>query len=240
MFNPFFTVFILFCYLFLLKRPLRRSPSTINFGLCKTLLCLLIYYWIITVEVLSELMIAICVPNVEPISVGFFFFWSMKIKPMIFYPFLLNMWEIGVHFDRLCWKKKLTLLQRNSCKWSSMIAAHVFACVTEHASPPPVSIRARSTFHCTGGHMRMLKFTVNAESFIRQSRRKIRRCTIKGCRVRSVHPQGGGGRKFQGWHKHGPSSVWRICRCICNQNPWNPVINVAAMFFFFFPPSHMG
>lgn len=81
--------------------------------------------------------------------------------------------------------------------WSSMIAAHVFVCVTEDVSPPSVSIWARSTFHCTGGHMRMLKFTVNAESFICQSQRKIRRCTIKGCRVRSVHPQDGGGTYFR-------------------------------------------
>lgn len=53
----FYSFHSLLLFVFFFKRPLRRSPSTINFRLCKTLLCLLICYWIITVEVLSELMI---------------------------------------------------------------------------------------------------------------------------------------------------------------------------------------
>lgn len=56
-------------------------------------------------------------------------------------------------------------------------------------------------FHCTGGLMRRLQFTVHTEAFICQSQTKIRRYQ-KGLRVRVIssgrHPQGGVSANFRG------------------------------------------
>lgn len=81
--------------------------------------------------------------------------------------------------------------------WSNVTSeAPVFVCVLENVT---LSASWSMSFHCTGGLMRRLWFTVHTESFICQSQQKIRRYQRSPCQSHLI--LWWRECKLQGWHE---------------------------------------